>query len=189
MAGTARALARYGYADLTVEHIVAEAGVPRAAFYESFGNKRECVLVAHDQSFNRLTAELFHACSRESEWTGKVAAAIAAAIGFAVAAPEDAQLLVVDTVAADPALASRLLDSNDFLIDLLRNGREQCPHADSLPELTERVLIGAITSVVGARLLSGQADQLPGLEPQLVQLLLMPYVGGAEAREIAEGAG
>ena len=101
-------------------------------------------------------------------------------------APEEAQLLVVDAVAADPTLASRVLASNDYLVGLLRNGREQCPRAATLPELTERALVGATTSIIGMRLLSGQAGQLPDLEPQLVQLLLMPYVGVEKARGVAD---
>jgi AcrR family transcriptional regulator len=186
LAGAAQALAGRGYAEMTVAQVLKEAGVSRTTFYEHFQNRRECVLVAHEEVFDRLAGILFRACAAESEWSAKVAAAVAAAIGFAVTRPEEAQLLIVDAVAADPTLAERVLASNDFLVGLLRNGREQCPQAATLPELTERALIGATTSIVGMRLLSGQADQLRDLEPQLVQLLLMPYVGVAEARRVAE---
>lgn len=108
------------------------------------------------------------------------------AIAFVVRGPEEAQLLIVDAVAADPTLAMRVLASNDYLVGLLRNGREQCPGAATLPELTERALIGAASSVIGSRLLSGQADRLPALESQLVQLMLMPYLGITEARRVSE---
>lgn len=189
MAGTARALASAGFAETSVEDILAEAGVSRTTFYEHFRNKRECVLLAHEEAFDRLAAELFRACAREQDWPTKVAAAVETAIAFAVRAPEEARLLIVDTLAADPTLTSRVLASNDYLVGLLRNGREQCPEAMTLPELTERALIGAATSLIGNRLLSGQADYLPGLESQLIQLMLMPYVGVAEARRVAEARG
>lgn len=188
MAGTARALAGHGYAELTVEHVLTEAGVSRTTFYENFDNKRECVLVAHEEVFDRLAAELFRACAKESEWPAKVAASVRTTIAFAVGRPEEARLLIVDAVAADSTLAERVLASNDYLVGLLRNGREQCLEAGSLPELTERALIGAASSVIGSRLLSGQADRLPMLEPELVQLMLMPYVGIIAARRVAEGA-
>lgn len=186
IAGAAQALARGGYAEMSVEDILTEAGVSRTTFYEHFKNKRDCVLLAHEEAFDRLAGELFRACAGESEWPAKVAAAIEAAIGFAMRAPEEAQLLVVDALAADPTLASRVLASNDYLVGLLRNGREQCPQAMTLPELTERALIGAAVSLIGNRLMSGQADRLPELEPQLVQLMLMPYLGISEARRVAE---
>lgn len=186
IAGAVRALARYGYAELTVEHVLAEAGVSRTTFYENFDNKRGCVLAAHEEVFNHFAAELFRACAGEVEWPDKVTAAVRAAVAFAVAGPEEAQLLIVDVVAADPTLVARVLASNDYLVGLLRNGREQSPEVAALPELTERALIGAATSVIGSRLLSHQADRLPALEPELVQSMLLPYVGVAEARQRAE---
>lgn len=188
LTGAARALAKRGYSELTVEHVLTEAGVSRTTFYENFDNKRECVLVAHEEAFERFATELFRACAREVDWPEKVAAAMRAAIAFVVADPEEAQLLIVDVVAADPTLVARTLASNDYLVGLLRNGREQSPEVAALPELTERALVGAAASVIGSRLLSHQADRLPALEPELVQLMLMPYVGVAEARRRAEGS-
>jgi AcrR family transcriptional regulator len=185
LAGTAQAVAELGYPAMNVEHVLVHAGVSRTTFYENFDNKRECVLVAHEQAFDRLSGELVGACAREAEWPRKVAAAIGAAIEFATRAPQEAQLLLPEAVAADPVIASRVLASNDFLVGLLRSGRERCPQAASMPELTERALVGAAMSVIGARLMSGEADRLAELEPQLVQLVLMPYVGNEEARKVA----
>jgi AcrR family transcriptional regulator len=188
LAGVARALAEQGYAAMSVEHVLAHAGVSRTTFYENFDNKRDCVLAAHEMAFNRLAGELVGACAGESEWPAKVAAAIGAAIEFASRAPEEALLLALDAVAADPVLASRVLASNDFLVGLLRNGREQWPPAVALPELTERAMIGATTSLIGSRLICGQVSRLAEIEPQLVQLVLIPYMGVEEARHVAEAA-
>jgi AcrR family transcriptional regulator len=188
LGAAAQVLARHGYAQLTVEQIHGAAGVSRTTFYEHFTNKQDCVLVAHEDVFDRFTGELFRACAERPEWSGKVRAGVETTIAFSVRCPEEAQLLLVDPVAADPYLATRVLASHDYLTGLLRNGREHCPEAGSLPELTERALLGAAASVVGSRLISGQADRLAALEPQLVQLMLMPYLGVTEARRIAERA-
>lgn len=185
LAGAARAVSTHGYAALTVEQIIEEAGVSRTTFYEHFDNKRDCVLVAHAEIFDRLSSAIFRACASEREWAVKVAASIEAAIGFAAKSPEEASLLVLDVVAADRALAARAIASGDHLAGLLRAGREHCPDAASLPELTERALVGAAMSVIGARLMTGQADRLPELAPQLVHLILMPYLGPDGARQAA----
>ncbi len=185
LAAAAVALAEIGYAELSVEHIIARAKVSRTTFYSTFSNKRECIMVAHEEVFDRFTAELFRACAAQSTWSAKVVAAIGRAIDFAVRSPEEAQLLVVDAVAAEPSLALRVVASNDFLVGLLRNGREECPWAASLPELTERAQIGATASVIGHRLLSDQADRLPAMKPELVQLILTPYLGVEEAARVA----
>lgn len=185
LAGAARALSAHGYAELTVEQILREAGISRTTFYEHFDNKRDCVLVAHEAALDRLAAGLRRACADEDEWPAKVAAGVAAAVDYATAVPEEAQLLVLDAVGTEPLLARRAVASTELLIDLLRTGREQSERAAELPELTERALVGAMTSVIGSRLVSGRSDRLPEVKPQLVQLVLMPYVGLEEARRMA----
>lgn len=183
--GTALALARYGFAAMTVEHVRAEANVSRTTFYKNFDNKRDCVLVAHEEAFDRLADELLRACANELEWPAKVAAGVSAVVGFAASRPEEALLLVVDALAGDPALVPRVLASHEFLVDLLRSGRDWSTRASQLPAVTEQALVGATSSVIGARLVSGQAESLRDLESQLIQLTLLPYVGAGEARRVA----
>jgi AcrR family transcriptional regulator len=178
-------MAVHGYSELTVEQVLGEAGVSRAAFDQHFDSKRECILVAHEVAFDRLCGGLLRACATRQEWSAKVAAGVSAAVDYATAAPEEARLLVLDAVGADPVLAHRVIASSDFLVGLLRNGREHGPRAATLPELTERALVGATMSVIGTRLVAGQSDLLPGLKPQLIQLVLMPYVGRGEAQRMA----
>jgi AcrR family transcriptional regulator len=185
LAGAAAALAEHGYGWMSVENVIERAGVSRTTFYENFDNKRECVLAAHEQALDRFLGELSRACASGSDWPDKVKAGVAATVAFATRSPDEARLLILDSVAAEPDLVSRVLASNDLLVGLLRGGREQCPEARSLPQLTERALIGAASSVIGTRLLSDHADSLPQLEPQLAQLLLIPYLGVEEARRAA----
>ena len=143
-------------------------------------------MIAHAEIFDRLASAIFRTCASESEWAAKVAASVETAISFAMDAPEEASLLVLDVVAADRALAARAIASGDHLAGLLRAGREHCPDAAaSLPELTERALVGATTSLIGSRLMADQVDRLPELAPQLVHLILMPYLGPDEARQAA----
>jgi AcrR family transcriptional regulator len=181
LAAAARAVAEHGCAAVTVEHVLVNAGVSRATFYENFDSKRGCVLAAHEQALSRLSAELVEACAGKQHWPAKVSAAIAAAIEFVTRVPDEALLLILDAVAPDPVLASRVLAANDFFAAMLRAGREQWPATAALPDLTERVLVGEATAVIGAHLMAGRVDRLAGLEHHLVRLILMPYVGSEEA--------
>jgi AcrR family transcriptional regulator len=188
IAGLARALAEYGYTALTVKHVIEAAGVSRATFYANFDNKRDCVLVAHRDVFERLVRLLLRACAEEREWGAKVRAAIAALFAFAVEAPEEARLLTLDAVAMDLAIARQVIDSNAHLAALLRDGRRRTPLGRALPDLTEEALIGAVSAIVGGRLLDGGAEDLRELEPEIVQLVLTPYIGVQEAARIAGDA-
>jgi AcrR family transcriptional regulator len=180
------AVTEHGYTEMTIEHVVGRAGVSRTAFYEQFTSKGECVAAAQEQAFDRLSGELRRACEAKSEWPAKVVAAIAVAIDFAVRIPEEAQLLLPQVVAAEPALVERAMACNDFFAGLLRSGREQSPRAVALPELTEQALIGGCVSMIATKLLTCQADLLPALASPLVQLVLIPYLGHEEAGRRAE---
>ncbi len=187
--GVASALAEHGYAGMTVGHIIAAAGVSRTTFYEIFANKRDCVLAAHHVAFGRLMAEFARACATEYEWPHKLRAAIAALFAFALVEPTRARLLTVQALATDPATVTQLSDCNTHLAALLREGRRHTPYGPGLPDLTEEALVGAVSAVIGERLGRTSANGLDKLEREVVQLLLTPYVGAAEAVRVASASG
>lgn len=184
----AESVARRGYAATSVERVIELAGVSRGTFYEQFANRRECLLAAHEAIFERFFNAVSLACAEAERWEDGVAAAIAAAVEFADRAPEQARLLALDTIAADAESALQGLAAVERLVTMLRGVREHNPSAADLPEVTERALVGAVASAIGWRLLNG--EPLAGLESQLVQLVLGPYVGPTAAARIAtEGKG
>lgn len=188
LAAAAQAVAERGFSSLAVEHVISLAGVSRTTFYANFDDKQHCVLVAHGEIFDRLSSAIHRACAGQLEWPQKVAAAVRAALRFAVETPEEARLLLFEALAIDRELAAHVLASNDHLVGMLRAGREYSVEAVALPELTERALVGAATSIIANRLMQGKADELRRIEPELVELMLVPYTGLAEARRIAAEA-
>jgi AcrR family transcriptional regulator len=182
----AESVAIRGYAATSVARVIELAGVSRGTFYEQFENRRECLLAAYDAVSESFFDELTAACSDEFAWRDRAAAAIGAVVRFAGRRPEQVRLLALDTVAADLDAAHRALTGMDRMAALLRTGREHYPKAVALPDVTERALVGAVASAVNWRLLSGES--LDGLEPQLVQLVLTPYLGAAAAARQAAKA-
>lgn len=185
LAGAAQALAEQGYAALTVKHVIGAAGVSRTTFYANFDNKRDCVLAAHRDVFERLVALILRACATEREWPRKVRAAIAAVFALAAETPAQARLLTLDALATDMVVGRQVADSNAHLAALLRDGRRQTPLGQALPDLTEEALIGAVGAIFSGRLLDGGIDALNGLEPEITQLVLTPYIGPEEAARLA----
>jgi AcrR family transcriptional regulator len=185
IAGVAKALTERGYAELTVQHVIETAGVSRTTFYANFDNKRDCVLAAREDAFDRLLSCIVRACATEREWPEKVRAATAAIFAFAAADPPLARLLTNDALAADQVIARRIVDSNNHLAALLRDGRRYAPMAFSLPDVTEAALIGGVSTVIDRWLLDGRAEKPPPLEAEAIQFLLTPYLGASEAERIA----
>lgn len=185
IAGVARALAEHGYPKLTVEQVIDAAGVSRAAFYEHFANRQEAVKVAHEAIYERFLGIVLRACNSEEEWPWKARAALEATVAFAVEHPDEALLLGLDTLAADAEMARRVLACNDHLADLLSAGRDCDPRGSKLPPLTEKALVGAVSATIVGRIKGGEASRLPTLTPQLVELVLTPFVGIEAARATA----
>jgi AcrR family transcriptional regulator len=186
-AAMAESVAVRGFAATSVERVIEGAGVSRGTFYEHFANRRECLLAAHEEIFEVFISGAAEACAAEEDWRYKVVAVIGEAIELARRAPEQARLLAIGTIAADGEAAMRGLAAADRLAAMLCSGRDRYPKATQLPEVTERVLVGAVASAVNWRLVSGES--LADLEPQLVYLVLAPYLGPAAAAGMAARVG
>jgi AcrR family transcriptional regulator len=182
LAATAAVFVEQGYASVSVEKVICRARVSRATFYKLFDDKLDCVLAAHLAAFRCLEEALRASCARQRPWAEGVSAAVSAGLEFAVRSPAEASLLAFAPVAAEPEVTSRALAANAHLLGLLRAGREDCPGAEAPGELAEQALLMGLLHVVGAELIAGRAEGLPGLAPELSQLLLMPFLGEAEAK-------
>jgi hypothetical protein len=144
----------------------------------------ERLRLAQKRAEERLARELSAACGAEREWPAKLAAGVHAAIGFASRSPDEARLLLLDAIASDRALAAGARAASERFTELLRHGREQ-GGAAALPDLTEQALVGAATSIIGARVMAERASSLDEVEVPLTELMLTPYVGAEEAQRLA----
>jgi AcrR family transcriptional regulator len=183
-------MAACGYSDLTVRDLIQRAGVSRRTFYQLFEDKLDCVLAAHERAFDRLSEAIVGACRSRADWADKASAAICAALELAVKEPSDARLIVASChPAAEPKLAECGRLAQQRLATLLRAGRKQVADPDAPLDLTEQALIGAVMAIVGERLQSDGGSALLALRPELVQIILTPYLGGRAAHQVARRSG
>jgi hypothetical protein len=98
-----------------------------------------------------------------------------------------ARVFTVEATAVSLAAAERQFASIDQFAALLGEGRRLYPRAASLPQATERALIGGIFSILSDHLLAENPGAIAALESQLVELLLIPYIGESEARLVSAG--
>jgi AcrR family transcriptional regulator len=185
----AAALAEIGYAELRVKDMIADAGVSRRTFYQLYDDKLECVLAAHEDALARLRDVIATACAGAGiTWADGVTAAVDAGLRFATRHPAETRLLMLAThTVSEPRLMGAALGAHAQFADLLRAGRKQ-RGGGSPTELTESAVIGSVTAIVGERLSAGQVDDLRKLGPELVQIILAPYLGYEEAQRLAQAA-
>jgi hypothetical protein len=142
---------------------------------------------AFDSAFAALQVRIETACAEAPRWPEQVAAGIRAAFGWVVAEPAAAQLLTNDALAGGSAGFERYERMIAYVAELLAPGREQAPHGERLPEITERAMASGVAMLVAQRLSLGQEAELPAIAGEAIQFVLTPYLGSAEARRVALG--
>jgi AcrR family transcriptional regulator len=190
IAGLAEAVAKKGYAKTTITDITREAAVSRRTFYEHFESKEECFLAAYDVVMERITELLKATAEAESQWPMGIRAALGALLDFFSREPALARLTMVEGALAGPRILDRYRRLIDALIEVLRLGRDEAEATGTqLPPTTEETLAGGIASLVCRRILTGEAEQLDQLLPEVVVIALTPYLGASAAERVALSSG
>lgn len=184
LAAIADSLYENGYDGTTVSAISSRAGVSKSDFYRQFGSKDACFFAAYDESVERLRAEVLAACAGGGEWAQGVCAGLAAALTGLAAEPAQANLLLVEGLRAGPGVYGRFQAAVESFVPYLREGAPAGTSAGRPPEAADEAVVGGIASLLGRRVLAGEADRLDRFFPELAEFALTPYLGVAEARRI-----
>jgi AcrR family transcriptional regulator len=159
---------RDGYAQLTVEKILAHAAVSRASFYQYFSNVEDCFWSAYRQHAEQFSSAIaaVAAGSPHSEF-----AVLDALITAATLRPGIAQLLMREGLAAGPTG----LSERDALISRIERAVAGSAQPQSTIDLPASILIGAAFRFLSMRLSDGGA--LNGLRDDVRE-----WVGGFARR-------
>jgi AcrR family transcriptional regulator len=174
-----------GYRATTVGAIVSRAGVARHAFYESFANKEACLLAACERAGEEGMQRISEAVRlAPSSWALRVRAGIGAFLGFIVEEPAFARLFLVESPSAGPAAAELYERTVSAVVPMFRLGR-RCARPRRLPETLEETVVGGLIWVVYQRIAAGRPEELAGMQAELVEFALTPYLGAEIAKRVA----
>jgi AcrR family transcriptional regulator len=177
--------AECGYAGMEGEDVALAARLSPAAFDEHFRDMRQCLLAAYDRFFDRLIEEVEDCMDPDAPWPQQVKCGVEAALDYVVERVGVARLFAIEAPAVGPPVIDRYITAIERIVSLLRLGRGRSKAAAALPLLAEAVLVAGAVSLVTAALLAEEDARLPELRAQLVETLLMPYVGADEAKRLA----
>jgi AcrR family transcriptional regulator len=176
-------VAARGYTDTRVIDVIGAAGVSRKTFYELFDSKEDCFLAAYDILVGQLLeeAEAGFAAGPGTAWPERVENGLRAVLGHLAAHPEEARFALVEVLAAGPrALARRDAALRQFT-GFIETGRSET--TVDLPGSTAQTIAGGITELVYSEVLHGAVARLPARLPELVFLIVLPFLGAERAAE------
>ena len=171
-----------GYEATKIGDLVKMAGVSRAAFYEHFADKKECLLAAVE-ALVEPTIALIERAEDAPTGEARVRQAVEAFLGLIASQPAASRMGFIEVYAAGPegeATVERALDTFErFGVSQLN----QIPGRKGMPPQMVRAMIGGLQKVIHKRLYSDEADQLPRLAEDDRRLgPLLPAAARARSR-------
>lgn len=182
LAAMLRSLSLHGYAGITIDHLTREAGVSRTAFYGQFASKEDCFLATYDLAGEWLCERVAAAVDTDDEWPERVRDGVSEVLRLLAANPALARLIAVEALAAGPAARERQQVYLAHFAETLRAGR---PPGTGLPVELEEMLLGGVVATIGRYVDAGRPEQLREAAEEMVQYLLIPYLGPEETQRIA----
>jgi len=186
MAALAAAVAEKGYEQTTITDIVKGASIARPTFYKHFAGKEECFLATFDALVGHLQARMAEAMAGESLWEDRVAVAVGESLRFFAANPEAARVSLVESAAVGEAIRPRLDAATESMISLFGLADRRPTGAEGAAvEPIEEPIVEGVLSLLAASVIADRTARMEELAGEVIASILGPYIGFAEAEEIA----
>lgn len=182
LAAIAEVCAEQGAPNVTVAHVVSRSGVSRRTFYDLFEDRDDCFLAAFDDAIARAAEYVLPAYRARGAWRKRMRASLEAALQYFDDEPFRGRLLVAETLAAGPLVLLRRQQVLNRVIEAVDEGRSEARAGAELSPLTAEGVVGAVLSVIHARMLESHPQSLAALANELMAIVVLPYAGAAAAR-------
>jgi AcrR family transcriptional regulator len=175
------------HADLRLAAICARARVSRRTVCESFDGRAALVLALFDDLVARVGATMADARRRRaSSWLDGVRAALDALLDLLDASPGVARFLIVDSLAGDDVLLERRGCALATVASELDSGAPSPPAGSTPAPFGAEALVGAVVSILHARLLEDPVPALWPLRGSMMSVIVLPYLGVEASRRELE---
>lgn len=172
-----------GYERVAVKNVIERARASRATFYKHFEDREDCFAKAHHDASEWLYKRLTSAAKRQPTWREGLRAAMAELLEFCANQPEIAKAIFVEVHAAGERALAQRRDLMERLSRTLDSARREIPTRQAPPPVTSTFMVGAIDTLVCAKLMDGDAARAPEMLPGLLYFVVMQYFGEQAAWE------
>jgi AcrR family transcriptional regulator len=182
LSAAAEVVAEAGYPGMSMARVTRRAGVPREAFYDLFADREGCFLAVFDEAVARARLVAEQAAAAEVGWGAKIRAGLSALLLFIGDEPGLSALVIVDSLGAGPNVLEHRAQWLVTLAGIIDEGRLEVKTGVMPPPLTAEGVVGAVLSVLHARLSEADGRPVSALLNELMAMIVLPYLGPAAAR-------
>jgi AcrR family transcriptional regulator len=171
---------------LTVATVCERARVSRKTFYDLFDHMDDCLLAAFEDGAAQARAAVVDAAADKQGWRERVRAGLVGLLCFLDREPGIGRLVIVDALSAGEQTLQARARLLAELVPLIEEGRGEVKANRQPAPLTAEGIVGAVCSIVHARMVagSGEAEQpLVELAGALMAMIVQPYLGPAAAEK------
>jgi AcrR family transcriptional regulator len=172
-----------GFERVAVRHVIERAGTSRATFYKHFEDREDCFAQAYAGAGEWLYRRVTGAAKRQPSWREGLRAGLAELLEFCANQPAIAKALLVEVHAAGERSLAQRRDLMERLSRTLDGARREIPSRQAPPPITSDFIVGAIDTLLTAKLLDGDAERAPEMLPGLLHFVVMQYLGESAAWE------
>jgi AcrR family transcriptional regulator len=183
---TAAIVSEKGLAGLTIPEIASRANVSHETFYEMYPTKLDAFVGAQKVGMHQAVGIGVAAFeSAMPDWPRAVAAGLRALIAFLVSEPAHAHLSIVDAFGASPETVKIRNETMTVAAAYFRRGYELARGDADVPTIAADAGVGGAWQVLHHEIENDRIAELPDRTPQLIYLLLTPFIGPGRAAKVA----
>jgi AcrR family transcriptional regulator len=190
LAATERLMAERGCSGTTIERIARQARVSSITFYDHFASKEEAFVAVFERAVEDGRARLAREAPGGLPWPEQIRAGLRSLLAMIAADPERGRVCFVETQKGGPGLLAHYEAVLDMAVSKLREGRRFAT-AEDLPATLEETTAAGLAWLLRERLEAGDGEGIEAEEmlPELLDVVLGPYLGSAEALRLAAAEG
>src|SRR4051794_12624017 len=117
--------AREGYSSITINKLIARAGVAKPTFYEHFSSKEACLFVLVDRAQNDLVSAIAGAVEPDATTEERIRQGVTAVVEFMAADDDRARMMLIESFVAGGSVQKRMDDSYEQLAQFYQALREE----------------------------------------------------------------
>jgi AcrR family transcriptional regulator len=172
-----------GYGDASIDRAREAAGVTAAEFEAEFAGKDECLFAAYDCLTEVVVERASADCDLSDPWPERVRTGLDSLLQAIADYPEMARALTRSFPGIRPAAYERYVGLLSRFVPVMREGREYSGVEEELPGEVELLAVGAAEAIIFSEVDAGRAERLPGMLPEILFSVLVPFMGPDRAAD------